>query len=112
MYLALNNELIKIKIAQTWQEKVKGLMKEKVISYGLLIPECNAVHTFLMRDNIDILFLDENQMILAKYQNLGPNKIVSIKEPIKKTNVLELPKNTSQSLKIGQILRFELKDII
>ncbi len=112
MYLRINNDLIKIKIAKTWPEKIIGLIKEKNIYYGLLINECNAIHTFFMHDHIDVLFLDENNMILAKYQNLGINKIVSIKEPIKKTSVLELPQNTSQNFKIGQILRFEFKDVI
>ena len=112
IYLNINNEKIPIFIAQTWNQKLKGLTLKRKINFGLIIPNCISVHTFFMYDNIDIIFFDQFKTILYIYQNVFPNKMVGIDENIKKTSVLELPKNTSKNLKIGEKLTFEFEDII
>lgn len=112
MYLKINNKLIPIKIANTLKEKLIGLSMQKNIKYGLIIPNCNHIHTFLMTESIDVLFLDENNKVLYKYQNMLPGRTFKVNEDLKKTKVLELPQNSSQSLKIGDILIFESEHII
>ena len=112
MYININNKIIPIKIAKTTKEKLTGLQHKKEITYGILIPNCNHIHTFFVHDNIDILFLDERNSIIYKYQNMPPFRTIKLYENNKKTNVLELPKNISNSLKIGDILTFKDKHII
>ena len=112
MYIILNNKKINIKIAKTIKQKLQGLQHKKDITYGLLIPNCNHIHTFFVNDNIDILFLDNRNSIIYKYQNMPPFRTIKLYEDNKKTSVLELPKNTSNSLKIGDVLTFEDKHII
>ena len=112
LFLEINNTKIPITIADTWSLKLKGLTFKNNINYGLIIPECISVHTFFMNDNIDIIFFDAYQTILFIYQNVPANKIVAIEENIKKTSVLELPKNTSKNLKIGDKLTFKFEDVI
>ena len=61
------NELINIKIryADTYFKRFKGLMGKKDIDFGLLF--CNlkdsSIHTHFMRFDIDIYFLDKENYI-------------------------------------------------
>ena len=129
IFLKINKQTIPIKIAKNYLAKIKGLMFKRKINYGLIIPNCIGVHTYFMKDNIDIIFFNDKNAVLYIFQNMGKNKIISVNEDIKnenmspkrtfkvyedikKTSVLELPKNTSKNLKIGDVLTFEFKDII
>lgn len=112
MHIILDKQKIEIKIAKTLKEKMNGLMFKKNIDYGLLIPNCNHIHTFFMKDNIDVLFLDERNSVIYKYQNMPINRTFKVYEDINKTSVLELPKNTSHKVRIGDILTFESEHII
>lgn len=112
MNLIINNKKIPIKYAKTWNDKLRGLMFLKKINYGLLIPQCISIHTFGMKDNIDLIFLNEKKAVMYIFQNLKANKIIQVNEDINKTSALELPKNTSLNLKIGDILTFEFEDVI
>jgi len=59
-----------------------------------------------MKENIDIVGLDENNEVIYKYENLPKNRIVKINYNPKKTSILELPVNSSKKIKIGTILLF------
>lgn len=112
MYIILNKEKIVVKKAIDWKEKIKGLTFKSNIDYGLLIPNCNHIHTFFMKDYIDVLFLNEKNVVIYKYQNMPHNRTFKVYEDINKTSVLELPKNTSQKVRIGDVLVFESEHII
>lgn len=103
----IDKQKIKVNVAKTLKEKLVGLSFKKNITEGLLIPNCNHIHTFLMRENIDVLFLDERNRVIYKYQNMPIKRSFKVYEDINKTSVLELPFNTSKKIKIGDILVFE-----
>ena len=94
---------MKINVAYDLKSKVIGLMNKRNITEGLLIPNCNSIHTYNMLDNIDILFLDLNYQIVFKFINVSPNKIILVN---KNTSVLELPKFTSTNYQLGDYLSF------
>ena len=81
-------------------------MFKRNINYALLFEHCNSIHTFFMKENIDIIGLDENNEVIYKYENLPKNKIIKINYERKKTSILELPKHASSKIKIGTILIF------
>jgi len=112
MKVVLDNKKIDIKIANDFKTRLLGLMYKKNINYGILFPKCNSIHTFFMRESIDVIALNENNKIVFLKCNVKKNKIINIKNNYKKTSILELPKNTSKSLKIGDKLSFEFEDII
>ena len=107
MWLKLNGKKIMIKNATDFKTRLLGLMGQKNIDYGILFPNCNDVHTFFMKENIDILGLNEENQVIFIYRDVPKNKIVKVSEETKKTSILELPKNTSKSLYIGSIVNFE-----
>lgn len=112
MKLKINNKYIDIKVAESFQERLKGFMGETDINYGLLFPKCNSIHTFFMKEAIDVIGLNENNEIIFIERNCTKNKIIKINHQLKKTSILELPKNTCLNLKIGEGLFFEFKDVI
>ena len=79
-------------------------MFKRNINYALLFEHCNSIHTFFMKENIDVVGLDENNEVIYKYENLGKNKVIKINYERKKTSILELPKSASSKIKIGTIL--------
>ena len=106
MYLNIGKKKVPIIIAKSFFKRLFGLMGKKEIDFGMLFPKCNSIHTFFMKENIDIIGLDENNEVIYKYENLPKNKIIKINYNHKKTSILELPKNTSEKIKIGTILIF------
>lgn len=109
MKLRIGNTIYDIVIADSFIKRLKGLMCKKNIDYGMLFHECNSIHTYFMKENIDIIGLDQNNEVIYKYENLEPNRIIKISNPQNKTSILELPKNASEKIKIGSILLFEDK---
>lgn len=107
MKLHTNKKTYEILIADTFYKRLTGLIGEKNINYGLLFPKCNSIHTYLMKENIDIIGLDENNEVIYKYENLNKNRIIRIKNDLKKTSILEMPANSTKKIKIGTILLFD-----
>lgn len=107
MYLKTNNKTYEIIKAETFYQRLIGLIGKKNINFGMLFPQCNSIHTYFMKENIDIIGLDENNEVIYKYENLNKNRIIRINNNIKKTNILELPANSSKKIRIGTILIFE-----
>lgn len=61
-------------IARThWQKFVGWMMKRQVsLGEGLLITHCNSVHCMFMRFPIDVLFLDENGVVVHVIHRMRP----------------------------------------
>lgn len=111
LYLIVDKKQIKIVVAGSYFKRLGGLMFKKNINYGILFPKCRAIHTFLMREAIDVIGIDSNNKIIYKRDNVKPWRIVKVKNKQKKTSILELPKNTCLSFKIGDYLSFEDEDM-
>lgn len=97
---------MKVIVAENFKDKLFGLMHKKNIDYGLLIKNCKSIHTFFMLEPIDVLLLDKENKILSIKRNVFPNKIVIFNNK-KRTNILELPNNSSLNLKVNQIIDFD-----
>jgi len=106
MYLKTNKTKYEIIIADTFYKRLTGLIGKRNIDYGMLFPKCNSIHTYFMKENIDVVGLDENNEVIYKYENLDKNRVVKINHETKKTSILELPANASKRIKIGTILLF------
>ena len=112
MNLIYNNKCIDIKDCDTFFSRLKGFMFRKKIDTALLFNKCNSIHTFFMKEEIDVVGLDINHEVIFKAECVAKNQIIRINNEQNKTSVLELPKNASKKIKIGQILIFKDKDIV
>ena len=61
-------------IAEGFLERARGLIgrPRPGKGRGLLIPKCNAIHTFFMRYPIDAQFLDRNGNVVKVVRNIRP----------------------------------------
>lgn len=104
MYTIINEKKYQIIPYSTFKNKLKGLMlKKKPIKEIYLFNNCHSIHTFFMKQNIDICFLDKNYKILKKYENQGKNKIIIGKG----SYTLEMPLKTAKHLKIGDTFKIK-----
>lgn len=83
---------LKVKKANNFKERLFGLMFKKNIDYALFFPNCKSIHTFFMKDEIDVIITDKNNKIIKQYKKVKPWKIII--SPKGGKNIYELPKNT------------------
>ena len=104
MYIIINNKRLNINIYKSFYKKLKGLMfKKETIKEGYLFINCNSIHTFFMKQNIDICITDKNNKIIYLKENLSKNKIILPKK--KGYFTYELPLNTVKYLKLNDTLK-------
>ena len=89
--LIYNNKELNLKECKSFFSRFKGFMFKKNINSSLLFDHCNSVHTFFMRENIDIIMCNNDNIILYYYKNVDKNKIILPKKGVKK--VYETPAN-------------------
>ena len=81
---------IEIKKYDKFFDKFKGLMFKKNFDYGIRL-RSNGIHTFFMRECIDVVLTDKDNNVLFIYKSLKPNRIVFPKKKVYYT--YEFPNN-------------------
>ena len=100
MILIYQNQTIKGKECKSFFERLKGFMFQKNINTFLYFNHCNSIHTFFMKEEIDVLLCNKENIILYYYPSLSPNKIILPKKNV--TKVIELPKNYMKNIKVKE----------
>ena len=103
MYIIKDNVKLKIKPCNNIFNRFLGLMFKKNIDYGLCFPKCNSIHTFFMKESIDVIMTDKDYNILYIFNNLKPNKIILPKKNVYYTFELPINKfrfNINEKLKV------------
>lgn len=79
-----------IKVAESFVDRGVGLMFKKEMEgfEGLLIDPCKSIHTFFMRYDIDVLFLDSRWKVVKIKRNMKPWRMTGLSW--RTTRVLEL----------------------
>jgi uncharacterized protein len=97
-----------VSVANNFFKRLKGLMFTKELSpkSGLYIYPCSEIHTYFMNYNIDVLYLDINNKILAMDEDMKPGKIGKHQKGA--VAVVELPSGRAKetNTKIGQVVEF------
>lgn len=94
---------MKIITAKTYMQKLTGLMGKKNINYGMFFPGVSSIHTFFMKESIDVIGLNDAMIVTSIYENVKPNKILILKNA---NHTLEIPKGESKHYHIGQKVKF------
>ena len=102
--IIIENKEFELKDAEGFIGKLIGLAFKKDIDYVLRF-RCNGIHTFCMREKIDVILTDKNNNVLYVYKNLKKNRIILPKKNVYYT--YELPNN---SIKDNKIKRIVIKD--
>lgn len=100
MKIVLENNKLELKECKTFKDKLLGFMFKKNITNALRF-RCKGIHTFFMKEKIDIIITDKNNKIIYIYNNTSKNKII-IKN--KAYYFYELPHNTN-TYKVNDIIK-------
>lgn len=79
--LLLGEEVIlnDLSLCDTYFKRLRGLMGLDVDKEsGVIILPCNSIHTMFMKEPIDVLFLDDNGIIIKTLWNVAPWRIIGI----------------------------------
>ena len=93
---------MKIIVAKTFNQKLKGLMGKSNINYGMFFPNVNSIHTFFMKEAIDVIGLNKDMVITEMYPNITPNHTLFLHKSI---HTLEVPSGKAKNFKIVQKLK-------
>ena len=63
---------MRVEVACTLKDRLRGLLGRREYPDVLLLAPCNDVHTFGMRDYIDIAFVSADGVVLESYRAVGP----------------------------------------
>lgn len=76
MKLVFKNREIELKECKSFYSRLMGFMFKKNISSALLFNRCDSIHTFFMKENIDVIMCNKDNVILFFYKDLPKNKII------------------------------------
>ncbi|MGK0466767.1 DUF192 domain-containing protein [Clostridium sp.] len=70
--------ILDVLIADEFTKRLFGYMFRKTPHHNaILLNPCNSIHTFFMKFNIDVLFLDEHMEVIKKIENLRKGQVVT-----------------------------------
>ncbi|MDC3413652.1 DUF192 domain-containing protein [Aquibacillus sp. 3ASR75-11] len=102
---------VEMACAYTFFSRLKGLMFTRQLhsGTGLHINPCPSVHTFFMNYAIDVVYLDQQHVVVAVDHQLEPGKLGRRYKHV--VSVVELSAGTAQKtkLEIGDQLKFSYK---
>lgn len=69
----------KLELANSFWTRAVGLLGRSGLdsNSGLWIRRCNSVHTFFMRFNIDVIFIDKDLVIRKLKKNVRPGRFLA-----------------------------------
>lgn len=90
-------------IADSFAKRLFGYMfRQQPHHDAILLNPCNSIHTFFMKFNIDVLFLDEHMEVIEKIENLRPGQVIT--KVISAKMVLEAKHGLFNNIEEGNIL--------
>ncbi len=97
MKIIINNQQFNVDMADSFKKRFFGLMGKKNIKEGIFFPKTRSIHTFFMKDNIDIIMINKDNEVIYFEKNVKKNKIIIKKEAY---HTIELPKDSLTNINI------------
>lgn len=101
MKVIVNNKEIKLILADSFFKSLKGFMFLENINYCLRF-KTNSIHTFFMKEKIDIIMTNKNNKVLYIFKNVEKNKIIIRKDAY---FTYEFPNNFIKNIYKGDFLK-------
>ena len=98
MQLKYKDKIIELEDCLSFMKRLKGFMFCKNIDRALLFRHCNSIHTFFMKEKIDVIMWDKDYKVIKYYAELGKRRIILPKMGV--YSVIETPSNYFD-IKIG-----------
>ncbi|WP_188207726.1 DUF192 domain-containing protein [Alkalibacillus aidingensis] len=81
--LSDSSEIVnELSVADTFWKRFKGLMFKRGLNsgYGLHIKPCQSVHTFFMKFNIDVIYVNDKLEVVGLDKGLTPNRVGKVRK--------------------------------
>lgn len=65
---------IPIRSAHTFVSRFLGLMGRREETQGLWLKPCASIHTFMMRFDLDVVFLSKDERVVSVHRGLAPGR--------------------------------------
>ena len=101
MEIIINNEKFNLEIADTFRKRFFGLMGKKNIKTGYFFPKTRSIHTFFMKECIDVIMINKNNLVVYYEKNVPKGKIIIKKEAY---HTIELPHDSINNININDKL--------
>lgn len=104
-----------LRVADRHWTRLKGLLSTDAASFtsgrGLWILPCHGVHTLAMRYAIDVVYLDEQLVVVHLEENVTPWRITPIRTDAK--SVIELPAQTIEATRtqVGDVIEIHTLEV-
>ena len=69
---------------KSFYTRFMGFMGKRNINNAILFNKCNSIHTFFMKEKIDVIMCDSDNKVLYYYKNLDKNRVILPKKAVKK----------------------------
>jgi uncharacterized protein len=98
-----------MKTAYHFLKRLKGLMFSKHLPIGnaLHIQPCQSIHTFFMKYDIDVIYLDKEMKVIKITHAMKPGKVGNVVKSAR--SVVELPAGVIQKTdtQVGHVLQIK-----
>ena len=91
MKIIINQEEFNVDKADTFKKRLFGLMGKRNIKKGMFFPKTRSIHTFFMKEAIDVIMIDKDNKVVYYQKSVSKNKIIIKK---KAYHTIELPNNS------------------
>lgn len=93
-------------VAARFRDRLAGFLVPRPPNCLLLIAPCHSIHTFGMKEDLDVAFFDRNGTVLLARECVGPTQIVRCSGAY---GVLERRSVNGQWYRTGETLRVAMK---
>lgn len=102
MRILMDQKEQKFTLCTSFKKRFIGLMGKKNIQDIYVFPGCNGIHTFFMKEPIDVVLLKKDGTIIQKLHKVKPWRMILPKKGVYWT--IELPQKTLQEKELQFLL--------
>lgn len=100
-----DSEICNVYIANNFKDRLFGYMfRKKPHHEAILFNPCNSIHTFFMKFNIDVLFLNKDMEVIKKIDGLEKGRVVYVRDAC---YVVEAKEGAFSQIKEGEKIYFK-----
>ena len=94
--------------ARSMMERMRGLLGRKGLpaGTGMLIDPCGSIHTFYMKFDLDVVFLDSEDRVVKLQKSIGPGRMAFGGYSARKILEMESGKVDMQRIREGSQVKF------
>ena len=101
MKIVINNQEFNVDVANSFKKRFLGLMGKRNIKTGIFFPKTGSIHTFFMKEAIDVIMIDKKNKVIYFRKNFKKNRILIKK---KAYHTIELPSNSLNNINVNDKL--------